>query len=225
MAKTLEITPSGCRIWQDDRFFKMGQDSILLSEFVRPPKGAKICDLGCGSGVLSLQLLQADSRCSVTGLEIQPEVCLLAEENRVLNGFEERFTVQQGDLRQIRQLFPANGFDYVISNPPYFSENSGRPAAGSHKKIARQEENCRLEDVIGAAAYLLKYGGKFGLVHRPERVCEIISCMKDHRLEPKRLAFAYHRLDARPSVLLVEARYGSHSGCEVLPPIIIDQKG
>lgn len=225
MAQSLEITPSGCKIMQDDRFFKMGQDSILLSEFVRPPKRAKICDLGCGTGVISLMLLQRDQTCQVTGLEIQPEVCALAEENRKQNGFEDRFQIQQGDIRNVRKEFSANSFNYVLSNPPYFPSGSGREAVGKHKKIARQEEDCSIGDWIRAGAFLLKYGGKFGLVHRPERLCEIISEMKACQIEPKRIAFAYHRLDSKPSVLLIEGRLGSRSGCEVLPPIIIEKKG
>ena len=137
--------------------FRLGTDSMVLADFVRPKKVARICDLGCGSGAIGLMLLASDPGAHVTGVELQHDAACLAEENRRQNRLEDRFRVLTGDLRQIRTLLPANSFTCVVSNPPYFPANSIPPESEA-MAIARTEVCCTPEDLCAAAEWLLSTG-------------------------------------------------------------------
>ena len=115
-----EVLSNGMRILQTESLFRLGTDSILLANFCGKLHGGKIADLGCGGGALGVLLCAADPNCHVTGIEIQPAACKIAEKNIRINQLEARFSVVNGDLRQIQSLLPANGFDHVVSNPPIF---------------------------------------------------------------------------------------------------------
>ena len=188
---------------------------MLLSAFAAPSMRAKIMDLGCGNGALGVLLCARHPNITVTGLEIQPEVAELARENVRINALSERMEIQTGDLKQCRQLFPTGCFDYIICNPPYFAQNSGYAAQGKNRHTARQETQCSASDAVRAAAYLVKYGGRAAFVYRPERVCELISDMKQVDLEPKRMRFVHQNADSVPSAVLIEARRGSAPGVQI----------
>lgn len=211
----------GFSLIQDDRFFKLGQDTMLLSAFACPPARGKIMDLGCGNGALSVLLCARHPHITVTGLEIQPEVAALAQENIRHNQLEQRMQVQCGDMKQCKALFPTGSFDYVVCNPPYFAQNSGFSAKNINKSTARQDSCGTAADAVQAAAYLVKFGGRVAFVYRPERVCELISQMKARQLEPKRMRFVHQQATAVPSAVLIEARRGSAPGVQILPPLLV----
>lgn len=211
----------GYSLLQDDRFFKLGQDSILLSDFAAPPAGGQVLDLGCGNGALCVLLCARFARLKVTGLEIQPELVQLARENAEHNRIADRMTVVEGDLKQHKKLFENRKFDYIICNPPYFVQGSGYSADGAQRRGAREEEHCTMEDAIRAAGFLVKFGGRAAFVHRPERLAESMAAFRAAGLEPKRLRFVHQRASAVPSVVLIEARKGSAPGLSVLPPLLV----
>lgn len=209
---------------QDDQFFKLGQDSVLLSDFASPPPRARVMDLGCGNGALGVLLCARYANIEVTGLEIQPEVASLARENVLCNQLHARMRIVTGDLKQHKSLFPTGRFDYVVCNPPYFAQGSGCAAQGKSRHTARQEEQCSARDAVRAAAYLVKYGGRAAFVYRPERLCELICAMQACALEPKRMRFVHQHACAAPSAVLIEARRGSAPGVRVLPPLLMCEK-
>ena len=211
----------GFSLIQDDRFFKLGQDTMLLSDFACPPARGKVMDLGCGNGALSVLLCARHPHISVTGLEIQPEVAVLAQENIRHNQLEARMQVQCGDMKQCKTMFSTGSFDYVVCNPPYFAQNSGFSAKNINKSTARQDSCGTAADAVQAAAYLVKFGGRVAFVYRPERVCELISQMKARQLEPKRMRFVHQQATAVPSAVLIEARRGSAPGVQILPPLLV----
>lgn len=211
----------GFSLIQDDSFFKLGQDTMLLSDFACPPARGKVMDLGCGNGALSVLLCARHPHITVTGLEIQPEVAALAQENIRHNQLEARMQVQCGDMKQCKALFPTGSFDYVVCNPPYFAQNSGFSAKNINKSTARQDSCGTAADAVQAAAYLVKFGGRVAFVYRPERVCELISQMKARQLEPKRMRFVHQQATAVPSAVLIEARRGSAPGVQILPPLLV----
>ena len=150
-----------------------------------------------------------------------PEAAELARENMRVNGFAERSRVVCGDIREHRQLFTAGGFDTVVANPPYFPAGSGKAPQDAGRAAARGELSCTLEDVCTAAAFLCRTGGSFYIVHKPERLAELMCCMSAHGLEPKRLRFVASSAEKAPSLALVEARRGGNTGLSVEPMLFI----
>lgn len=215
-----ETFSCGIRLLQTDDAFAVSTDSILLAEFSGSCKAAEIADLGCGSGILGLLRCARDPACHVTGVELQPQAAALAEKNIALNDLQSRFHLIPGDLRQYRRLLPANGFQLVISNPPYFPADSGAAAKGN-RGTARFEESCTLEDLCACAGWLLQFGGAFCLVHRPERLADLFCQLRACRMEPKRLQYVKHRPGALPSLILLEARLGGRPGLQHLPDLVL----
>ena len=191
--------------------FSLSTDSMALADFARPKKGARVCDLGCGCGALGFLLLARDETLAVTGVEIQPEASLLAAQNALDNGLSQ-MRVLNRDLREFRDFLPANGFDAVVSNPPYYPISSGAVCETQSLAIARSEICCRLPDLCRAAAWCLRFGGSFFLVHKPERLTDVFVSLRENRLEPKRLQFVRHRPASIPSLVLIEARLGAKPG-------------
>ena len=189
--------------------FPLGTDSVVCAGFSRFAKGSRIADLGCGSGAIALMLLASDPTLHVTGIELDEDAAHWAGENARYNGVN--FTPLHGDLRQIRTLLPAGSMDGCISNPPYFPVGSGKQASGALAK-ARSEETCDLEELTAAAAWLLPTGGTFVLVHRPERLADLIWQLRSHQLEPKRIQFVRHKAQSPVNLMLIEAKKGGKAG-------------
>lgn len=219
MPQTIETLPNGLTLRQDDRFFKLGQDSVLLSAFAKPRRNAKVLDLGCGTGALALLVYRPDLR--ITGLELQPEPLDLFRASIADNGVD--IAAVQGDLRQIRTLLPHGSMDYVICNPPYFDRTAGKSAPTPEKRIARQDGSCTVEDIAVAASFVLHTGGKAAFVFRPERLWVLLQALDRVRLVPKRLRFVHQNAAAPPSAVLVECRKGgSPEGLAVEPPLLVE---
>ena len=219
MPQTIEQLPNGLTLRQDDRYFKLGQDSVLLSAFACPRRGARVLDLGCGTGALALLLYRPDLR--ITGLEIQQGALDLFRQSIADNGLE--MTALHGDLREIRALLPHGSMDYVICNPPYFDRNAGKNAPAPEKRTARQDVSCTLEDVALACSFVLRTGGKAAFVFRPERLWTLLEALSRVRLAPKRLSFVHQHAAAAPSAVLAECRKGgSAEGLLVEPPLLVE---
>lgn len=199
----------------------LGTDSVLLADFAAAGRSACGADLGCGSGILSLLLLWGDEALRMTGLELQEQAAALARENLAANGLSGRGDVLCGDIREVRALFPAGGFDLVVSNPPYFPSGSGARSPDPVRAAAREEGGCTLEELCGAAAWLLRSGGRFCVVHRPERLSELLVAMTAAGLEPKRLRLCCHRPGAAPNLLLAEGRRGGKPGLRIEPALFL----
>ena len=186
----------------------------MLSQFLTLPKQARVADLGSGCGTLGLLLCARDASCTVTGIELDPQAHNLALENIAQNGLK-RLTSLHGDVRKIRELLPAGQFDCVISNPPYFPVHSGKAA-----NAFRSELTLTLSQLCQSAAWLLPSGGRFALVHRPERLCDIFWELRSHQMEPKRLQFVRHSATSPVCLVLIEARRGGNPGLSYLPDFI-----
>ena len=210
---------NGVRLLQPADQFRLGTDSVVLASFARPPRGSAVADLGCGGGAVALMLLAGDPTLHVTGIELQPEAAALARENGQINGLN--FTVVEGDLRQIEALLPAGSMDYAVSNPPYFPVGSGQTAGTVPLAAARSEETCSLAQLVHAAAWLLRFGGRFCLVHRPERLADLIWELRKQKLEPKRIRFVRHRPQSPVNLVLLEARKGGKPGLQYEPDLIL----
>lgn len=215
------LKPGGLRFVYNDTLFRPGTDSFLLSAFPRLRPGLRVCDLGCGTGLLGLLLLQRQPELAVTGVELQPESARLARKAAAENGLTDHLSTCLGDLREIRALLPAGQFDLAVCNPPYYPVGSGRPSPTAALQAARGETTCTLEDVCRAAAYLVRWGGAFCLVHKPERLTDLLCAMRQCGLEPKRLRMVCPAPSAAPSLVLVEGRRGGKPGLRVEAPLYL----
>lgn len=196
-------------------------DSMVLSAFPLLKPNMQVCDLGAGCGLLGLLLLSRESTLQVTNLELSPEAHALAERNYLDNGFTAQCIC--GDLRTPKDHFPTGTFDLMVSNPPYFTPNSGYVAPTQTRGQARSEVTCTLEDIFATAKYALRWGGHFCIVHRPERLCDVMTLARTYALEPKRLRFVSTKADTPPSLLLLDCTRGGKPGLTVLPPLTLQQ--
>ena len=199
----------------------LGTDSILLADFVRAAGAKRGVDLGCASGILSLLLLWREPGLHMTGLELNSSAAELARENMARNALSARSAMLAGDIREHRSLLPAGGFDLAVSNPPYFPLGGGALSPDAARAAARGETDCSLEELCAAAAWLLRTGGSFFLVYRPERLAELFCRMSAAGLEPKRLRLVCHRAESRPSLALVEGRRGGKPGLSIEPALVM----
>lgn len=200
--------------------FRPSTDSMVLADFARPAASAAVCDLGCGCGTLSLLLLAAHPRIRVTGIELQPEAAALARENAAQPALQNRFTVLEGDLRDPARL-PAGAFDCAVSNPPYYPVASGYAAQNAALRAARTEESCSLPELCRAAGRILRWHGRFFLVHKPERLTDVLCALRAASLEPKRLQFVRHSTQTPASLLLLEAVRGASPGLRLLEDCVL----
>lgn len=203
------------------RDFPLSTDSVLLADFTVLHRGCRVFDLGAGSGTLGLLLASQEPTAFVDGIELRPSAVAAAEEIIGKNGLKDTVRVRQGDLRRIEEVSSGGCFDVVVSNPPYFPCGSGAVSADPEAAAARSEQFCTPSELCRAAAYLLRWGGSFFLVHRPERLADLVSALREHGLEPKRLRLVCHLPDSAPSLLLIEAKKGGKSGLRILPQLCL----
>ena len=204
----MEFLPNGFTLEVPAGAFPLSTDSMVLRFFVRLPKNARVLDLGSGCGTLGLLLCAQNEACAVTGLEIDENAHLAALENIRRNDLSSRMESICADLRSVSERFSPGCFDVCVSNPPYFS---GGPAS-RNTPIARREDLCSVRELMAAASHAVKYGGDFFLVHRPERLAELIAAGTEHSLELKRLALVRHRQDGPVSLILLQFRKGAKPG-------------
>ncbi|MBR4961601.1 MAG: methyltransferase [Clostridia bacterium] len=195
-----------------------GTDAYLLAAFLRTSGKAAAAELGGGTGVLSLLALTKRKADRTDVYEIQPEFAVLCRRNAALNGLDDRMNVFCGDVREIRG---EQKLDLVYSNPPYMKGDCGRENAVSAMNIARREVHGSIGDFCAAADRLLKHGGTFAVVYRPDRFVDLVCAMRENHLEVKRVVFVYPSAGDRPCLVLAEAKKGASSGLVMAPPLLI----
>lgn len=216
-----DLQRNGYRIIQNPEKFCFGMDAVLLSGFARVKPGARVLDMGTGTGIIPI-LLEGKTKASyLTGLEIQEESADMARRSILLNHLEEKIDIVTGDIKEAGNLFQAASFDVVTCNPPYMIGQHGITNPDAPKAIARHEVLCTLEDVVKNAAFLLKPGGYFFMVHRPFRLAEIITIMTKYKLEPKRMQLVHPYVDKEPNMVLIEGCRGGKSRMTVEKPLIV----
>ena len=216
-----DLERNGYRIIQDTERFCFGMDAVLLSGFARVKDGAKVLDLGTGTGIIPILLEAKTGASHLTGLEIQEDSADMARRSVRLNGLEKKIDIVMGDIKEAGSLFDAASFDVVTCNPPYMTDKHGLTNPNDAKAIARHEILCTLEDVISQAAKLLKPGGNFYMVHRPFRLAEIMVLLRSYKLEPKRMQLVYPYVDKEPNMVLIEANRGGRPRMTVEKPLIV----
>ena len=217
MADTVELWAGG-PVMLKEGGMAVSTDSVLLADFAAARTARTALDLGCGSGIISLLLLQRMPSLTITGVELDGAAAESARNNMAMNNLSGRASVVTGDFRDYT---PAAPFDLAVSNPPYFTRNSGRISPDEIRAAARSEETCTLEELAAAAARCLKFGGRFDMVYRPERLSEAFCTLTAAGLEPKRLRLVHATPLSVPSMVLIECRRGGKPGLDILPPLIL----
>lgn len=202
-----------------------GTDAYLLSAYL--PKRQKLIgvELGCGSGVISFLALTKKKCQYVYGIEVQKDIASVAGRNGELNALDEAFSVINKDLRDLTVSDIKSEVDFVFSNPPYMKVDSGKANENDLKNISRHEVCGNIEDFCKCAGKLLKHGGSFYTVYRPDRMIDLISAMRNNGIEPKRLTFIHTNTHTSPSLLLIQGKKGGKSGLKIDKPIYIYKDG
>ena len=216
-----DLQPNGYQIIQDPEKFCFGMDAVLLSGFVKVRPGARVLDMGTGTGIIPILVEAKTQAAQISAIEIQEESADMARRSVRLNGLENKIDIVTGDLREADKFFDAASFDVVTCNPPYMIGQHGLANPDVPKAIARHEIMCTLEDVVRNAAKLLKPGGSFCMVHRPFRLAEIITVMTKYKLEPKRMKLVYPFIDQEPNMVLIEGCRGGKPRMTVEKPLIV----
>lgn len=202
-----------------------GTDAYLLSAYLKKRSSKRGAELGCGSGVISLLALTKKKCRHVYGIEVQKEIAEVAKRNAELNGLDNDFTVIASDLRAVKPSDIGGEVDFVFSNPPYMKANGGKQNENEQKNASRHEIFGEINDFCACAKRLLKHGGDFYVVYRPDRLSDLIFALKNNNLEPKRLTFIHKNTDTPPSILLISAKKGGKSGMVVDAPVYIYKNG
>ncbi len=217
--KATEINES-LSLLQNDGSLAYGTDAYLLYAYIRRQSKERACELGAGSGVISLLLTAKQKFSHVTAIEIQEKIADLARRNVENNGFSEKIDVICRDVRELPS--DMNGaFGAVFSNPPYMSVECGKMNVNEEDGISRHEVCGGIRDFARSASRLLKYGGLFYAVYRPDRLAEMLSACKDAKLEPKRMTLVYPTVSHAPCLVLLEAKKNGAEGMMVTKPLII----
>ncbi len=218
MIRLDDLFVHGWKIYQDTEGFCFGTDAILLSSFAAEKVFHIAVDLCCGTGIVP-HLLAAES-CAETvyGVEISPSAAALAQKSVSYNGIFHKVKILQEDLRETS--LPSGRFDLVTANPPYFLPGTGKPGKDSVLS-ARREDMCTFFDVASAAARLLRYGGRFCFVLKPERLCEAMTVCSAVSLEPKVLRLIYPKSHKPPELFLMECKKGASPGLKCEPPFVL----
>lgn len=216
-----DLHRKGYQIIQNPNKFCFGIDAVLLSGFAKVKTGAKVLDLGTGTGIIPI-LMEAKTKAGhFTALELQPESVDMAQRSVALNKLEEKISIVEGDIKEASHIFGGASFDVVTTNPPYMTGQHGIVNPEIPKAIARHEIHCTLEDVVRESSKVLKMNGKFFMVHRPFRLVEIINQLSKYKLEAKRLRFVHPYVDKEPNMVLIEAVKGGGSQVTIEKPLIV----
>lgn len=217
-----DLEYKGLKIIQDKTGFCFGIDSVLLSDFAKKmPAHAKVLDLGTGTGILGLLLCKKTNLDKIFGIEIQKDVSEMAKRSIALNSLEDKFEIINCNIKDLNNYFKLESFDCIVSNPPYMKIDSGFKNTNEYKLISRHEISASLEDFINISFKMLKDNGSLYLVHRTERLVDLIYLLRKYKLEPKQLRFVYSNENSEPKLVLIKAIKNAKSFLKIDKPLII----
>ena len=216
-----DLQYKGFKLIQNPKEFCFGVDAVLLANFPIIKKDDIVVDFGTGSGIIPMLICAKTEASHVTGIEIQEYLSDMAKRSVILNNICDKVTIINDDLKNWADYLKPSSCDIITCNPPYKDKGTGIINPKNGKAIARHEITCNLEDVICNASKLLKFNGKLCMIHRPQRIADIICIMRKYKIEPKRLKFVYPDRFKAPSMILIEGAMGGRAEMRVLEPLFI----
>ena len=216
-----DLQLNGIKIIQNPNWFCFGTDAVLLADFCLKSikKTSKILDLCSGNGIIPLLLSQKCDFSHITGLEIQEGSASLASRSVEMNGLQDKIDIVNGDLKDSVKLFGKSSFDIITCNPPYKKSGGGIINSADEITLARHEILCSLEDIVRVSSNILAPYGKLIMIHRPERLCDIVFLMRKYKIEPKRLRFIHPTFEKTATMILVEGAYLEKPNLVLAPPL------
>ena len=215
------------KIIQNKKGFCFGIDSILLSDFAKEIKdNTTVVDLGTGTGIISILLCGKTNLKNIIGIEIQKEVYEMANKTIKLNKLEDKFKIINENILNLNNIFEKNSIDVIVTNPPYKKKDTGIINENEKKLISRHEITADLEDFIRVSKDLLKAKGEFYMVHRPERLVDILSLMREYKIEPKKIRMVYSNKNKEPKLVLIKGVKNAKSFLKIEKNLYIyDEEG
>lgn len=222
-----DLEYKGLKIIQNKDGFCFGVDSVLLSDYAKGmKKNAKVIDIGTGTGIISILLCKKTNLEKIYGIEIQEEVADIAMRSAKLNNLEDKFEVINTNIKDVFSVLNKYEYDVVVTNPPYKKVDTGLKSIDEKQLISRHEVECTLEDIIEKASKLLKDLGEFYMVHRAERLVDIMCLLRKYKLEPKNIRFVHSKSQDKPTLILVRAVKCAKEFLKIDKPLVIyDENG
>lgn len=212
------------RLIQNTQGLLYGTDSYMLAAFMRHSHRDEACELGAGTGIISLLCASAGKFKHTLAVEVQEYYASLIGRNAVLNDLSDRVEPMCEDIRNLGRTL-CGSFGVVFSNPPYMKVGNGKRNLDDKKYIARHEVMGDIGDFVSAASRLLKFGGRAYFVMRPDRLCDLFSYMRRDGIEPKRICFVHANTRSEPSSALVEGVRGGNPSLTVERPLFLYRDG
>lgn len=217
-----DLELNNLKIIQNKNGFCFGMDSVLLSDFAKNIKpNTKVIDLGTGTGILPILLSAKTKASKIVGIEIQEDVANMANRSVELNNLQNRLEIICENIKNLKNVYETNSFDAIVTNPPYKTKGTGGINELKSKLISRHEITADLEDFISISSYLLKDQSNIYMVHRPERLVDILSIFRKYKLEPKELKLVQPNCGKSPNLVLIKATKNAKPFLKIDKPLYI----
>ena len=235
-----DLEYNNLKIIQNEKGFCFGIDSVLISDFARDIKNnSKGVDLGTGTGIISILLASKTNLSKIIGIEVQEDVADMAKRSVKLNNLQDKIKILNINIKEIlsnkkeknilendTEILKRDSFDFIVTNPPYKKLETGKINESEYKYISRHEITATLEDFVQVSKYLLKDKGSIYMVHRPDRLVDILNIMRKYKLEPKKIRFVHSMENKEPSLVLIKAVKNANVFLRIEKPLIIyDENG
>jgi tRNA1(Val) A37 N6-methylase TrmN6 len=222
-----QLYKNDVQIIQHSQVFSYSVDSVLLANFPNIPKSEKslIVDLCAGNGAVGL-FASKFTKGKIVQIELQERLADMANRSIELNGLSQQMTMHNLDLKEAKQVLKHDSVDLLMVNPPYFKTiETSKKNPNPYLAIARHEITANLEDVVKISAFLLKTNGRLAMVHRPERLLDILETFKQYNIAPKKIRFVYPKMNKEANTVLIEGiKQGSLDGLKILPPLYVHKE-
>lgn len=216
-----DLGRNGYCLIQNPQLFCFGIDAVLLSDYAKVKRGENALDLCTGNGVIPILLEAKNKGAHYSGLEIQTECADLARRSVRYNKLQDKITIVEGDVCTATEIFGRESMEVITVNPPYMIGSHGVQNEADAKTIARHEIKCTLDDIMRESSLMLKFNGRFYMVHRPFRLVEIFNTMTKYHIEPKRMRFVHPYADREPNMVLIEGIKGAKSRITIEKPLVV----
>lgn len=217
-----DLEYDGLKIIQNKDGFCFGIDSVLLSDYAKNlKKDSIVMDVGTGTGIIALLLSKKSKLKKIYGIEIQKDVSDMAKRSVSMNKLENKIEIINSNFKDIMSVFEKNSIDVIVTNPPYKKANTGLLNENERQLISRHEIKCTLEDIIEISYKLLKSNGEFYMVHRAERLVDIMYALRKNKLEPKLIRFVHSKANEKPNLILIKCVKNANQYLKIEEPLVV----